>query len=247
MILVGRRAPHGTRPARTIERRARRAARLAPRWPSLKFLSTSSRSSLPRLGAARDRREGGGDRAAALVAGACRDRGRARRIRQDDAAGAGGPKLIRVRSRGSRSTARTPTRGVPALHRGRDPPRRAGARRGVPRAVGPGRIDVVEAGAARRERVGGARATAGAGARRSARRPQSVVPGCPRGTAGVPPGGLADGDREPGGARAPARPVARARIGPRDRCGGPAARRAGGRAAAGGGGRAPGRRASSPS
>ena len=159
------------------------------------------------------RREGGRDRAAAARRGAVRDRGRARRIRQDDAAGVVGRsrsasvRVGRARRRGRRRL------GVPALHRGRDPPRRAGAGRGVRRAVGAGGIDVVEAGPARRERVGGARAAAGARARRSARGPQSVLPGCPRGAAGVPPGGLADRDREPGGARAPARPLARARIG----------------------------------
>ena len=45
-------------------------------------------------------------------------------------------------------------RGVPALHRGRDSPRRADPARGVRRAVGPGRIDLVEARPARRERAG---------------------------------------------------------------------------------------------
>ena len=40
----------------------------------------------------------------------CRDRGRARRLRQDDPSRAGGPRPIRVRSPGSRSTAETTTR-----------------------------------------------------------------------------------------------------------------------------------------
>ena len=62
---------------------------------------------------------------------AFRDRGRARRVRQDDAAravGRGRSASVRV------GRARRPGRrraGVPAIHRGRDPPRRAGPARGV--------------------------------------------------------------------------------------------------------------------
>ena len=71
---------------------------------------------------------------------AARDRGRARRVRQDDAAravGRGRSASVRV---GRARRPRRRRRGVPALHRGRDPPRRAAPARGVRRAVRPGRI-----------------------------------------------------------------------------------------------------------
>ena len=71
---------------------------------------------------------------------AVRDRGRARRVRQDDAAravGRGRSASVRV---GRARRARRRRRRVPALHRGRDPPRRAAPARGVRRAVRPGRI-----------------------------------------------------------------------------------------------------------
>ena len=58
---------------------------------------------------ARHRGEGGCDRTALRGDGAVRDRGRAGRIRQDDAACALGRGRLRVRSRGSRSTGETTT------------------------------------------------------------------------------------------------------------------------------------------
>ena len=142
---------------------------------------------------------------------AVRDRGRARRVRQDDAAravGRGRSASVRV-GRARRPRRRRP--GVPALHRGRDSPRRAGPARGVRRVVGSRGIDLVEARPARRERAGGARAPAGAGARRSARRRQSVLSGRARGAVRVRSGRLADRDREQGGAGTAARPLAGAR------------------------------------
>ena len=191
---------------------------LASRWPSRKPLSTSSRSSSPRP-SLRPGTVAKADVIARLCASsvARRDRRRARRVRQDDAArevGRGRSASVRV---GRARRARRRRCGVPAIHRGRDPPRRAGPARGVRRVVGPRGIDLVEARPARRERAGRARAPAGAGARRSARRRQSVLPGRARGAARVRPGRLADRDREQGGAGAAARPLAGARLGARDR------------------------------
>ena len=139
---------------------------------------------------------------------AVRDRGRARRIRQDDPAralGRGRSASVRV---GRARRARRRRRGVPALHRGRDSPRRAAPARGVRRAVRPGgstwAMRVPRVG----QRAGRARAPAGAGARRSARRRQSVLSGRARGAVPVRPGRLADRDREQGRAGAAACPLA---------------------------------------
>ena len=159
------------------------------------------------------------DRAAVRVTLAGRDHRRAGRVRQDDAGCALGrsrPASVRV-GRARRRGRRRPD--APALHRRRDPPRRTRAARGVRRVVGTGRIHVVEASPARRRRAGGARGSAGAGARRCARRRQSVVSGRPGGAGRLPPGGLADRDREPRGAGTSARPLAGARTGGRDRRG----------------------------
>ena len=79
--------------------------------------------------------------------------------------------------------------------------------------VRPGRIDLVDARPAPRERAGRARATAGARARRPARGREPVLPRRARRAVRVRPGRLADRDREQGGAGAAARPLADAGIG----------------------------------
>ena len=108
-------------------------------------------------------------------------------------------------------------RRVPALCRGRDPPRRAGLGGGVRRPVGPRRIHLDETRPARRERACCAGAPAGAGARRSAGRRQSVVSRRACGAVRVRSGRVADRDRQQGHPGAAACPLACARIGGRDR------------------------------
>ena len=129
--------------------------RLVSRWPSRRFRSISWRSSSPRRRPARHRGEDRCDRPALRVRRAVRDGGRARWIRQDDAARTSGPRPIHVRSPGSRSTAETMTVSCSCAT---SPPRSTGVEplpaRGVRRAVGPGGIDLVDAGSAPRERVG---------------------------------------------------------------------------------------------
>ena len=185
--------------------------------------------------AARHGDEAGRDRTALRVALALRDGGRARRVRQDDAPrGVGRVRSASVRL-GRARRGRRRRRGVPAVHRRRDPSRRTAPARGHGCAVGPRRLDLVEARPACRERTGCARAPAGAGARRSARRRQPVQSGRARSAGRVRPGRLADRDREPGSAGAAACPLAGAGRCARGRRGGPAVGRARGRVAAAGG------------
>ena len=171
--------------------------------------STSWRSSSPRR--ARPGTVAKADVIARLCAShvAVRDRGRARRVRQDDAArevGRGRSASVRVggaRRRGRRRP------GVPALHRGRDPPRRADPARGVRRAVGPGGI------------ASGRSASRASGSALAAlerplvlvlddlhARRQPVLSRRARGAVRVRPGRLADRHREQGGPGAAARPLA---------------------------------------
>ena len=128
--------------------------------------------------------------------------------------------------------ARRRRRGVPQVHRRRDPRSRAAPIRGLRRVVGPGRVQLGVTRPARRERTGCPRPTAGAGARRSARRCQPILLGRARGAVSVCAGRLADRDREPGRAAAAARALASAGLGVRDSGAGPPAGRAGGRVAA---------------
>ena len=86
---------------------------------------------------------------------------------------------------------------LPALHRGRGRPSRAAAGRGVRRVVGPRGVELGLTRPARWQRAGRARAPAGAGARRSARRRQSILPGRARRAAPLRAGRFADRDREP--------------------------------------------------
>ena len=184
------------------------------------------------VGPAGHRGEGGRDRPSVRVDLAFRDRGRARRVRQDDAArevGRGRSASVRV------GRARRPRRrrgGVPAIHRGRDSRRRTGPGRGVRGVVGSRGIHLVQPRPTRRERAGGARAPAGAGARRSPRRRQPVLSGRARSAVRVRSGRLADRGREQGRPGTAACPLAGARSGARDRRAGPPAGRAGGQAAA---------------
>ena len=114
--------------------------------------------------------------AAVHVVTAVRDRRRARRIRQDHPAGAvgrGGSASLRV---GRPRPARQRRRPVHAVHRRRDQSRRAARTRGARRAVRPGRLELVDARTAPRERADGARAAARARARRPARRDEPRLP-----------------------------------------------------------------------
>ena len=94
---------------------------------------------------------------AVRVAAAVRDRHRARRVRQDHparAVGRGGSASLRV---GRPRRAGQRRRPVHAVHRRRASPRRADRPRGLRRAVRPGRLELVHARAAPRERADGAR------------------------------------------------------------------------------------------
>ena len=152
---------------------------------------------------------------ARLCASSCavRDRGRAGRVRQDDAAravGRGRSASVRV-GRARRRETTTPWCSCATSR-----PRFTASSRSRPRCstrCRPRRIDLDEARPACRERAGRARAPAGAGARRSARRRQSGLSGRARGAGRVRSGRLADRDRQQGGAGAAACPLARAGLG----------------------------------
>ena len=174
----------------------------------------------------RHRGEAGRDRAVALVAPALRDRDRARRVRQDDAAGGvgrGGSASLRVDRPGRTGRRR---RRAPALHRGGDASGRAGRARGVRRPGRPGGVDLVDRCPARRERAGEAPASAGAGARRPARCRGPVLPRRAGRVVRVRSFRVTDRRREQGGAGPAPGPLADAGVAARDRRGRPAARRA---------------------
>ena len=162
---------------------------------------------------ARHRGEGGRDRTAERRGRACGDRGRAGRLRQDDAPcplGRGRSAAVRV---GRARRARRRPRRAPALHRGRDSPSRAGPSRGVRRVVRPRGVRLGDARPACRERTGRTRASARTRARRSARCRQSGLSGRARGAFAVRAGGLADRGREQARAGPAPRPLASARAG----------------------------------
>ena len=108
-----------------------------------------------------------------------------------------------------------------ALHRGGDPPRRAGPARCVRRVVGTRRTELGETGSACRQRAGQPRAPAGPGAGRPAGGRQPGVSGRARGVGRVRAGRFADRDREPGGAGPAVGSLAGAWLGRGDRRGGP--------------------------
>jgi hypothetical protein len=108
----------------------------------------------------------GRDRRVAGVPPSLRDRDRARRVRQDDAAGCVGRDGSASLCLGFPGRAGRRRRPVPPVHRRRDAPRAAGRARGVRRTGRPGRIDLADRYPARRKRAGCPRASDGAGARR---------------------------------------------------------------------------------
>ena len=176
-------------PAATLRRAmARRGAPFRPHGGQARCAADSSRH----------RGEGGRDRAAVLVAARrlrpwSRRPGTARRRSLHD-----GPRLIRVRSRGSRSTAETTT---PSCSCAMSRPRFTASnrsRRRCSKRFWARRIDLDEARSARRQRACCAGAPAGAGARRSACRRQSGVSRRACGAVRVRSGRVADRDRQQG-------------------------------------------------